>query len=1016
MIELSSAQRDAVEYLDGPQIILAGAGSGKTRVIVAKAQYLIEQKGYAPDSICVITYSTKTQAELEDRMSALGDCPPIIKTFHSFGLDLISEFSGYLRYPTEIVKAGEHRLWQYRKRAIAELDESDLLDTNRPEQIYGEIKAFIDRAKDELLTPDEVIAKAEKELAAIPNGDDDDSIVLRDKWTKVLEAGKIFRSYERIKTENGKSGGGIDYGDMIVLTHRLLANEKVVRATLRKRCRHILVDEFQDANFAQVEILRLLASDDCGVTVVGDDDQAIYRFRGASFASFRLFQKLFPGYRIFRLEKNYRSQENIVRAAQAVIEVDPGARFDPGKKMMADKPEGARVIMRKCPDDYTEALSVANEIERLLQDEKYRQPSSIAVLFRLRRHKDMLAKILERKGIDFRYDLQSSKLATGAAQMLLSLYQFAVDDSRADLMPLIMNHFVSLRPEVERDINYKLSRSGQDPLTVLTSFIAEHGEAVPLGLEGLVALLGRLKSLAAECSPLQLFERIAVEAGILKNVIGEKIDHRAARELSELLKSAEKFQTENDNATHAAFLEYLEWQGSTIENGDDIENKSPVILQTVHGSKGLEYPVVFVIGLSNQRFPPRKHFTYLEFPPELYNEELPSGDYRIQEERRLFYVAMTRAMERLYLYGVERKGFKISPFVAELVKSPAFGISGELATISTSDPDLEIEIGPERITVNSDTPIIIPGNLPDDKAIEKSLFDLWKRKRADTPEQFERIKMEFAQKLDDGLTSLKDLIQNDTFRPPEIRRPYKVNKISYTDIEAFKDCPLKFYFRKVLNLPAPSGPQQSIGSVIHAVLEEAGQILKSGRTPSLEELVASFETRWQKIFLRDPDRKERLRLRGRDLLERFLTMQSERKGTPIETERYFNFEIAPQAGENSPRLTGRIDRIDKTEGGLEVIDYKTGKSTSANLKSDLQLPIYSLACYDIYGEYPRRVIYMFLGDDTLHDACYDPESLENVRLEIMGTIDEIDKSDFVATPGYICDSCDYRHVCPARKA
>jgi DNA helicase-2/ATP-dependent DNA helicase PcrA len=1017
MIELSSAQRDAVEYLGGPQIILAGAGSGKTRVIVAKAQYLIEQKGYAADSIYVITYSTKTQAELEDRMTVLGDRAPLIKTFHSFGLDLISEFGGYLKFPSDIIKAGEHRLWQYRKRAIAELVESDLLDTNRPEQIYDEIKKFIERAKDELITPEEVIARAKKELGAVPDGDDEEAVILRDKWAMVLEAGKIFQSYERIKSEDGKSGGGIDYGDMIVLTHRLLANEKVVRATVRKRCRHILVDEFQDANFAQVEILRLVASDNCGVTVVGDDDQAIYRFRGASFASFRLFQKLFPGYKIFKLEKNYRSQENIVRASQAVIEIDPAARFDPGKKMTPHKPEGPKVTIRKCPDDYSEALSVANEIERLLQDEKYRQPASIAVLFRLRRHKDILAKILERKGIEFHYDLQSSELTTPAAQLLLTLYWFAVDDSRADLLPQIMNHFVNLRPDMERDINYKLSRSGQDPLTVLTAFIAEHGESAPLGSEGLVALLGRLKSLVAEYSPLQLLERIGVEAGIFEDIIGIKIDHQAAREISELLKAAEKFQTEDPDATHATFLEYLDWQGSISENGEDTEDTCSVVLRTVHGSKGLEYPVVFVIGLSNQRFPPRKRHAYLEFPPELYKEELPAGDYRIQEERRLFYVAMTRAMERLYLYGVEKKGLKISPFVAELVKSPAFAASGEFETVGQSDPDTEIEIGAKQISADVDTAIIISSNMSEEKAIEKSLFDLWKRKSTQIadPEEFEKLKTGFILKAETGLASLREIIQKDTFNPPEMPRPYKVGKISYTDIEAFKDCPLKFYFRKVLNLPAPSGPQQSLGSVIHNVLEEAGQALKAGKMPSIEELVALFEARWQGIFLSDPDRKERLRIRGHDLLARFLTMQSDRKGVPIETEKYFNFEIAPQSGNDSPRLTGRIDRIDKTDDGLEVIDYKTGRSTSANLKSDLQLPIYSLACYDLFAEYPSRVTYMFLGDDIQHDAHYDPQSLQDVRMEIMGIIYDINGSDFVATPGYVCESCDFNRICPAKK-
>ncbi|HBC47893.1 MAG TPA: hypothetical protein DCZ43_12665, partial [candidate division Zixibacteria bacterium] len=998
-MQLSSAQKDAVEYLSGPQIILAGAGSGKTRVIVAKAQYLIEQKGYAPDSIYVITYSNKTQAELEDRMAAdLGDNLPHIKTFHSFGMDLINEFGHYLKLPNEIIKASEHRLWQYLKRAIGELTESDLLDTNQPMRVYLDLKAFISRAKDELVNPEEIIDHAERELAAIPaNLDEDDTILHRAKWGKVLEAGKIFQSYERIKSDEGE---GIDYGDMIVLTHQLLSSEKVVGASIRKRCRYILVDEFQDANFAQVEILRLIASNECGVTVVGDDDQAIYRFRGASFASFRLFQKLFPGWKIFRLEENYRSQANIVRTAQALIELDPAARFDPDKKMTAHQPEAAKVIVRKCPDDYSEALAVATEIERLLQDETYQKPESISVLVRARRHKDTLAKILERKGIDYFYDKSSAELATRPAKLLLSLYTFTADNSRVDLLPSIIKHFIpNLRPEIERDINYHISRQGTDPLAILTVFIADHGEATPAGLEATVALLERFKSLASECSPLQLLERIISETGIFKDIISgsDTIDHEAMKEISTLLKDAEKFQSENSGAAHGAFLDYLDWQDGSGEGDEEIEVTAPVVLQTVHGSKGLEYPAVFMIGLTNRRFPAQKKSSLIEFPPELYKEMLPPGDYRLQEERRLFYVGMTRARELLYLYGVEKKNTKISQFVAELIKSAPFAFSGECETVGLAESDLEA-IGPRQIIFDPAASIIISGSQPSDKAISGSLLEFWKKHSAvaKSEDDFNRLREEFLQNLEAGLVSLRENIQRDIYHPNEAPRHYQVGDISYTDISAFKDCPLKFYYRKVLSLPSPSGPQQNLGSVIHGVLEEAGKAMIAGKRLTLDELVASFETRWRKEYLSDPDRKERLRVRARDLLERFLLLQSERTAVPFETEKKFRFSLSSEPGNQPPRLVGRIDRIDKNESGLEIVDYKTGKKMKeSDLKSDLQLPIYALACLDRFSEIPGRLTYMFLGDGTTHDATYDRQSLDKIKDEILVTIDEINSTDFL---------------------
>jgi RecB family exonuclease len=215
-----------------------------------------------------------------------------------------------------------------------------------------------------------------------------------------------------------------------------------------------------------------------------------------------------------------------------------------------------------------------------------------------------------------------------------------------------------------------------------------------------------------------------------------------------------------------------------------------------------------------------------------------------------------------------------------------------------------------------------------------------------------------------------------------------------------------------LSLPTPSGPQQAFGSTIHGVLEEAGKALMESRKPALDELVASFERRWVQAGLSDPDRKERLRIRGRETLERFLNMQAERPGRPVALEKMFAINLLPERGGESPVLTGRIDRIDTTANGFEIIDYKTGKQTG--LKSDLQLAIYSLACRSLFGEYAGRVIYMFLGEGTIHEASYDADALEAVKSEILGVIEEITKSDFMATPGHVCSSCPFAKICPAR--
>jgi len=418
-----------------------------------------------------------------------------------------------------------------------------------------------------------------------------------------------------------------------------------------------------------------------------------------------------------------------------------------------------------------------------------------------------------------------------------------------------------------------------------------------------------------------------------------------------------------------------------------------------------------MIGLSNRRFPPQKQYALLECPPELYKDELPSGDYRLQEERRLFYVGMTRAKQMLYLYGVEKKGTKISQFVSDLQKSPMFNTVGVVETVEPSESIFEEQIGPLEALSDPTSAVVVSAAQPVEKAFEDAVLELWRKKVAapETPEAFEEMKQEFLTRIGSEFDNIKERIKAEPFRPPEQRWKYQVDSLSYTDIEAFDTCPLKFYFRKALRMPAPSGPQQTLGSVIHSVLEAAGRGLMENQPKVFDDLAAEFENRWRAVHFEDPDRKERLRMRGRETLERFVRMQSQRTGQPVALEKQFKIEL------DRARLTGRIDRIDKTPAGYEVIDYKTGKQTSVDLKTDLQLPIYSLACYELMGEYPVNVIYMFLGDDTVHAAHYDVEALQTVKSTILEKVEKINTSDFVATPGHHCGACDFRDICPARQ-
>lgn len=1017
-MQLSDPQKQAVEYLDSPQIILAGAGSGKTRVIIAKARYLIEEKGYSPDSLLVITYSRKTQAELEERMADLGTSAPEITTFHSLGLEIINEFSHLLGFSGEVAKADEYRLYKYLLKAVSELTDSKLLRTNRPGSVYYALNSFISRAKDELVTPSEIISRAQAELHSLPNDpadEDDEKLLARDHWTRIYEASRIYQSYERLKSSDSDAGMiWIDYGDMIVLSHMLLSTEKIVGASLRQKIKYILVDEFQDANFAQVEMLHHLALDKVGITVVGDDDQAIYRFRGASFGSFKLFKNLFGNVKDHKLEENYRSTQNIVNIAQSLIEVEPDARFDPDKRMFASDLEGDKVKIRICPDYETEAESVADEIAELLKIDLFQRPKSIAVLFRTRTHKDLLEKYLIRRRIDYSYDKKSGTSSSPAAKHLLAFYEFTVDHSRSDHLAYIITHFMpEISPLDEREIMYKISRAELDPLEILRSIAEQSKEPVSSDLKKLLGFLEYFGQMKSGKDPLGLLEVIVSKTGILSLLIrdGNIIDNQAVSEVAGILRSAETFVHDDMSRSHADFLDYRKWSegfsGNDI-NEDDIQ--SPVVLRTVHGSKGLEYPIVFVIGLSNRRFPPTRQSSPVEFPPELYKDELPDGDYRIQEERRLFYVAMTRAREKLYLYGMEKKGTKRSRYLQELASAPFFEEASEEETVERRELLIITDIGPIQ-TRDASISVIILSSDSVEASISDGLLDLWRSRssRAESMEDFEKLKKDFKAQLQSAQSNLNKAVEKDEYSPAEQSVRYKVDRISYTDLETFDSCPLKFYYKKILRMPSPPSPHQLLGQVIHSVLESGARSMMEGEPRNLEALVSDFEGRWGKVRLGDPDQKERMGQRGAELLGEYMIMQAKLDGFPAVLEKFFEIELS------SAKLTGRIDRVDKTETGLRVIDYKTGKKGKNKLDKDLQLPIYSLACKELFGEYPSELMFMFLGDGTEYSISSDPGSLDKVRTEIEQKAEVINSSDFTATPGKPCRLCEYARICPAKE-
>ena len=376
---LNEEQREAVLSVEGPVLILAGAGTGKTRVIVHRvAELLRRDPSLTPKNVLALTFSRKAAEEMKERVEALlGTHPDEISffTFHGFCHRFLQEHSLELGLPARLRLLDQSETWVFFRKLLPDLKLKHYGSLSDPTGCIDGFLRTIGRAKDERVSPEDMAAYARS---------------LEDPQERKLaeEVARVYRLYQR----RIRSEGSLDFGDLVSETIRALRERPALLQRTRSRYRAVLVDEFQDTNVAQIELLRLLSGPEGNLCVVGDDDQAIYRFRGASFASFLLMKEVFPAVKVIRLTRNYRSTPTILAAADRLIRYNEPDRYDPQKRLWTDNPDGPPVEVLVCQDEGHEAEVVAGRLRQLheAQPETERRWDRIAVLYRAHAHRNML--------------------------------------------------------------------------------------------------------------------------------------------------------------------------------------------------------------------------------------------------------------------------------------------------------------------------------------------------------------------------------------------------------------------------------------------------------------------------------------------------------------------------------------------------------------------------------------------------------------------------------------------------
>lgn len=961
-MELNPEQKAAVQHLDGPMLIVAGAGTGKTRVITERIAHLLNSKACTPAEILALTFTEKAANEMVERIDErlpLGYEELCVKTFHSFADQILRESGMEMGIDPGYKILTQTDQWFFFKKNLFEFELDYYRPLGNPNRFIYDILNHFSKLRDELVSPEKFLKYA-------------DGLEAGEEREQMLEIGKVYAKYQDLKMKNNF----LDFGDLTYYALELLQKRESVLRRYQERFRFVMVDEFQDTNYAQFQMVLLLAQAHKNIVVVGDDDQSIYKWRGASLSNILQFEKHFPESKKVVLIENYRSSQKILDCAYALIQNNNPDRLEEregmdkrlranegsdaagkarsdeastdvgGADAIADSPapHAPPVEAHQFHSFVQEAGFVAEKIKALHETDGTRF-SDFAVLIRTNQLAHPFIDEFKTLGIPYQVKNPKGLFALEEIKDLISVVKLLANpyDDIAMLRILKMPIFEISMPEILELLN----NPEKQPLFKIISQ-PDDSPTLPgteSGTKKVATLFVDLAEFSRDRSVGEVLNEFINKSGYL-NFLANNDKFEELENINEFAKQVSKFERENEDNSILDFVNYLNLleESNSVFATDEFADRDSVQILTVHGSKGLEFDNVFVVSAVANRFPGINRRDTFELPAELTNEIFPEGDVHIQEERRLMYVAMTRAKKRLFLtYSGQYEGnkkWKPSRFVSELLDTNN--------AVLTEHEESEDAIAKLRAFKEPEKPIF---NLP----------------------------------------------------------PFNRKKLSYSQLDTFKSCPLKYNYNYLMKVPTPPSHAANFGSSVHETLNEFYLRLKKGEKVDFDLMKELYEKSWIPYGYESKAHENTRKKKGLEILKNFYDTNSDPFVIPAYLERPFNLRIGDFW------ISGRIDRIDRgADGAFEVIDYKTGRlRKGANLKNDLQLSIYALACRDVFGFNADSLSLYYLEDNEKVSTTRSDEDTTAVEAQVLELFEEIKNSKFPPTPGFQCKFCDFRLICPA---
>ena len=1006
----NSAQSAAITNPPGPTLILAGAGTGKTTTLLHKIRFMILSRGISPENLLVLTFSEKATRELSrntfELLENLAE-PIFISTFHAFCNHLVRKYRETENSERLLLQENDILFLIAKRFDELKFLESHIFRNNPLEAIRKSFIPFFNRIRDELLTSDDVHKLIKKDLITSES-------ILREFPTlkegfdpieaakQLSDLVKVYDQYQKWKIKLGYT----DYADMILDCWNMLDQNSHILTEVNNLYQHIIIDEYQDNNYALNKIMNKLVGDNSSITVVGDEDQCIYSFRGANYYNITDFQKRFDhDVTTIKLTKNYRSTSEILNVANVSIQNDKNRT--PKNLVSVDQNSGPMPIYYMC-----EKKQLLSKIPNIICSELVsgaRNFSDFAILCRTWNQVKDVTEALESAAIPT-VAFTEEFFAIPIIKDILS-WAALVEKNENCISPLyrIFTKYFDLEKVRSHLREFSTSKSVTDPQLVL-SYLMKMNSLDKASSEIISGITEMLKSLWAYNEKKPQADEVLWEILRITDLAAElRNDYNysariALKNLGYLFSMTDRFILREPDKSLRAWLYYMNIVATDISMPaiqPNVYSYSGVQIMTVHRSKGLEFPVVLLPFLRSGSFPlnytPSSMIDTL--PESWYNWPKPEGltprDEHINEERRIFYVAVTRTKEKLFLLGPKKSQ---SRYIKEILKY--------------SEKTMEIYQMDEH----------------EDKSKKKSNNSIIEKLFVELNRELSARQFQLAHEIIDAIKTVEldgklpssspysHLISPD-IDPAETEDENYVEPIlslSASAVEEYHNCPLKYRLNRIDNIPErKSKVQMEFGSIIHKVLEEffVSEIF------TLKNLLGLLEKHWRTDSFEYLIREMEFKKQGKKILTDYFSFFEKNPPNVVQLEATFDFKIPDE----NIRLTGKIDRIDKDGEYLSVTDYKTSISNAGKAKNSLQLALYTEAVkrnaiHGVEGNPGKAVLhYLRYPDDPLNEHEFTESDWVKAEQIIKSAAQGIRRQNFSPKPdNFKCKTCDYRDfLCPA---